>query len=142
MGHVHLPGLALAHGGEQAVPVGVVAEHEAALVAAAPPGTATDLAEPLGTLAERFAALRAVVLASDGDWNKGRPPLDAAQTLRLAQVPVFAVPAGSPTKLPDLDLTSLDCPTMGVAGKPVRVVYCGSLYLAGHVLHQNGTPPS
>jgi hypothetical protein len=92
-------------------------------VAAAPPGTATDLAEPLGTLAERFAALRAVVLASDGDWNKGRPPLDAAQTLRLAQVPVFAVPAGSPTKLPDLDLTSLDCPTMGVAGKPVRVPF-------------------
>ena len=92
-------------------------------VAAAPPGTATDLAEPLATIAERFAALRAVVLASDGDWNKGRPPLDAAQALRLAQVPVYAVPAGSPTKLPDLDLTSLDCPTMGVAGKPVRVPF-------------------
>jgi hypothetical protein len=92
-------------------------------VALAPPGTATDLAEPLATIAERFAALRAVVLASDGDWNKGRPPLDAAQTLRLAQVPVYAVPAGSPTKLPDLDLTSLDCPTMGVAGKPVRVPF-------------------
>ena len=27
-------------------------------------------------------------------------------------------------------------------GYPVRVVFCGSLYLAGHVLHQNGTPPS
>lgn len=92
-------------------------------VALAPPGTATDLAEPLATIAERFAALRAVVLASDGDWNKGRPPLDAAQALRLAQVPVYAVPAGSPTKLPDLDLTSLDCPTMGVAGKPVRVPF-------------------
>jgi len=92
-------------------------------VATAPPGTATDLAEPLAQVAERFAALRAVVLASDGDWNKGRPPLDAAQTLRLAQVPVYAVPAGSPTKLPDLDLTSLDCPTMGVAGKPVRVPF-------------------
>jgi hypothetical protein len=38
-------------------------------------------------------------------------------------VPVYAVPAGSPTKLPDLDLTSLDCPTMGVAGKPVRVPF-------------------
>ena len=25
------------------------------------------------------------------------------------------------------------------AGKPVRVVFCGSLYLAGHVLHANGT---
>jgi len=92
-------------------------------VAPAPPGTATDLAEPLAQVAERFAALRAVVLASDGDWNKGRPPLDAAQMLRLAQVPVYAVPAGSPTKLPDLDLTSLDCPTMGVAGKPVRVPF-------------------
>ncbi|MFM7245427.1 MAG: hypothetical protein ACKO40_14815 [Planctomycetaceae bacterium] len=92
-------------------------------VAAAPPCTATDLAEPLAKVAARFAALRAVVLASDGDWNKGRPPLDAAQVLRLAQVPIYAVPAGSPTKLPDLDLTSLDCPTMGVAGKPVRVPF-------------------
>ena len=92
-------------------------------VAAAPPAIATDLAEPLAHVAERFVALRAVVLASDGDWNKGRPPLDAAQALRLAQVPIYAVPAGSPTKLPDLDLTSLDCPTMGVAGKPVRVPF-------------------
>jgi len=92
-------------------------------VAAAPPGTATDLAAPLAQAAERFTSLRAVVLASDGDWNKGRPPLDAAQALRLAQVPVYAVPAGSPTKLPDLDLASLDCPTMGVAGKPVRVPF-------------------
>ncbi|MFM9059492.1 MAG: hypothetical protein ACKOSQ_10275 [Planctomycetaceae bacterium] len=92
-------------------------------VAAAPPGTATDLAEPLSRAAERFAALRAVVLASDGDWNKGRPPFEAAQALRLAQVPVFVVPAGSPTKLPDLELMSLDCPTMGVAGKPVRVPF-------------------
>jgi hypothetical protein len=92
-------------------------------ISPAPPGTATDLAEPLAQAVERFAALRAVVLASDGDWNKGRPPLDAAQALRLAQVPVYAVPAGSPTKLPDLDLASLDCPTMGVAGKPVRVPF-------------------
>jgi len=92
-------------------------------VAATPPGTATDLAEPLAKVSGRFAALRAVVLASDGDWNKGRPPLDAAHALRLGQVPVYAVPAGSPTRLPDLDLTSLDCPTMGVAGKPVRVPF-------------------
>jgi len=27
------------------------------------------------------------------------------------------------------------------AGKPLRAVFAGSLYLAGHVLHQNGTPP-
>ena len=92
-------------------------------IAMAPPGTATDLAGPLAEATERFPALRAVVLASDGDWNAGRPPLDAAQPLALAQVPVFAVPVGSPTKLPDLELTSLDCPTMGVAGKPVRIPF-------------------
>ncbi|OEO33292.1 bifunctional folylpolyglutamate synthase/dihydrofolate synthase [Devosia insulae DS-56] len=27
-------------------------------------------------------------------------------------------------------------------GHPTRVVFSGSLYLAGHVLHQNGTPPT
>ena len=27
-------------------------------------------------------------------------------------------------------------------GHPARVVFAGSLYLAGHVLHQNGTPPA
>ena len=27
-------------------------------------------------------------------------------------------------------------------GHPARVVFAGSLYLAGHVLHQNGTPPT
>jgi hypothetical protein len=89
----------------------------------APPGTGTDLAEPLRTVIERHPTLRAVVLASDGDWNKGAAPVDAAQALRLAQVPVFAVAVGSATKLPDLELASLDCPSMGVAGKPVRVPF-------------------
>ena len=92
-------------------------------VSPAPPGTGTDLAGPLGTAAERFAGLRAVVLVSDGDWTEGGPPLETAQKLRLAQVPVFAVALGSPTRLPDLELSSLDCPTVGVAGKPVRVPF-------------------
>ena len=92
-------------------------------VSQSPAATGTDLADPLRKSLEAFESLRAVVLASDGDWNKGPPPLEAAQSLRLAQVPVFALAVGSPTKLPDLDLVSLDCPTMGVAGKPVRVPF-------------------
>jgi uncharacterized membrane protein len=88
-----------------------------------PATTGTDLAAPLASAAESFTSLRAVVLASDGDWTEGKPPLEAAQRLRLAQVPVFAVAAGSPTKLPDVELVSLDCPTVGVAGKPVRVPF-------------------
>ncbi|WP_417307900.1 bifunctional folylpolyglutamate synthase/dihydrofolate synthase [Devosia sp.] len=31
---------------------------------------------------------------------------------------------------------------MAAEGPPSRVVFCGSLYLGGHVLHQNGTPPT
>jgi hypothetical protein len=89
----------------------------------APEASGTDLATPLATAVERFPSLRAVVLASDGDWNEGAAPLEAARRMRLAQVPVFAVPAGSQTKLPDVELASLDCPTMGVAGKPVRIPF-------------------
>jgi hypothetical protein len=87
-----------------------------------PAATGTDLASPLATAVER-PGLRAVVLASDGDWTEGGAPLDAATRLRLAQVPVFAVAVGSQTRLPDVELASLDCPTMGVAGKPVRVPF-------------------
>jgi hypothetical protein len=91
---------------------------------AGPPEAAgTDLAAPLAAVLEQYGSLRAVVLASDGDWNEGPPPLEAARRLRLARVPVFAVAAGSQTKLPDVALVSLDCPTMGVAGKPVRVPF-------------------
>jgi hypothetical protein len=35
----------------------------------APEASATDLGGPLAAVAERFGSLRAVVLASDGDWN-------------------------------------------------------------------------
>ena len=31
--------------------------------------------------------------------------------------------------------------SVAAMGAAVRIVFCGSLYLAGHVLHQNGTPP-
>lgn len=89
----------------------------------APEATGTDLAAALAGTLERHAGLRAVVLASDGDWNEGPPPLEAAQRMRLAQVPVFGVPVGSQTKLPDVELVSLDCPTVGVVGKPVRVPF-------------------
>jgi len=95
-----------------------------------PAASGTDLASPLAAVIERYPGLRGVVLASDGDWNEGASPLEAAQRLRLAQVPVLAVPVGSQTKLPDLELVSLDCPTVGVAGKPVRVPFTISSSLA------------
>jgi hypothetical protein len=87
------------------------------------PGHGTDLHEPLARAAERIQNLRGIVLTSDGDWNEGPPPVQAAARLRMRSVPVFAVPVGSRTRLPDLELVSLDLSTFGVAGKAVRIPF-------------------
>ena len=71
------------------------------------PGSRTDLYEPLAEAPEKFKNLLGVVLISDGDWNQGLPPVQAATKLRLKGVPVFSVPVGSSTRLPDIDLQSL-----------------------------------
>ena len=63
------------------------------------------------------------MLASDGDWNEGQPPVLAAARLRMRGVPIFAVPVGSRTRLPDVELLSLDLPTFGVSGKSVRMPF-------------------
>ena len=86
-------------------------------------GHGTDLNEPLAQAPEKFANLRGIVLASDGDWNEGQPPVQAAARLRVRGIPIFTVPVGSRTRLPDVELLSLDVPTFGVAGKSVRVPF-------------------
>ena len=87
------------------------------------PGHGTDLGDPLSLAAEKIPNLRGIVLASDGDWNEGPPPVQAAARLRMRGVPIFAVPVGSRTRLPDVELLTLDVPTFGVAGKAVRVPF-------------------
>ncbi|HEX5499059.1 MAG TPA: vWA domain-containing protein, partial [Thermomicrobiales bacterium] len=87
------------------------------------PGSGTDLNAPLLQALENYDTLRAVVLVSDGDWNAGAPPVEAATRLRLKGVPAFAMTVGSPTRLPDVELASLDPPTFGVSGKSVRVAF-------------------
>ena len=86
-------------------------------------GRGTDLYEPLATAPRRFKNLHAIVLASDGDWNEGEPPVQAAAALRLRGVPVFSIPVGSSSRLPDVELLSLDSPTFGITGKSVRIPF-------------------
>ncbi len=86
-------------------------------------GSRSNLHDAIAKAREEHPNLRAVVLASDGDWNAGLPPVQAAQRLRLEQIPIFAVPVGSQTRLPDLDLLSFDVPTFGVGGKNVRLPF-------------------
>lgn len=81
----------------------------------------TDLDEPLNRLLEEQNNLRAVVMLSDGDYNKGQPPVAAAQKMRLRGVPLFPIPVGSQTRLPDLDLISVAAPTYGIVGENVQI---------------------
>jgi len=83
----------------------------------------SNLHDPLAQAPQKFKNLRGIVLASDGDWNEGQPPVEAASALRLKDIPVFVVPAGSPSRLPDLELLSLDTPTFGLVGKAVRIPF-------------------
>ncbi len=83
----------------------------------------TDLNAALLRAAEKYPRLSAVALLSDGDWNTGEAPAQAATRLRMREVPVFAVPLGSETRLPDVELTSFDVPTFAIAGKPLRVPF-------------------
>ena len=80
----------------------------------------SNLGKPMLAVAEKAANLRAMVVISDGDWNDGDPPVQAAKQLRMDGVPVFTMPVGSATRLPDVELLSVDAPTFGVAGKSVR----------------------
>lgn len=86
-------------------------------------GARSNLHDPLKNARDEHPNLRAIVIASDGDWNDGLPPVQAAMRLRVEKIPVFSVPVGSPTRLPDLDLISFDVPTFGVAGKNVRLPF-------------------
>jgi uncharacterized membrane protein len=83
----------------------------------------TDIHAALANVLEQQPNLKAVVLISDGDWNTGLPPSQATTRLRMREVPVFAVPVGSETRLPDVELTSFDVPTFAVAGKPLRIPF-------------------
>jgi len=83
----------------------------------------TDLETPLSDLLENQNNLRAVVLFSDGDYNLGQPPVAAAQKMRLRGVPLFPIPVGSQTRLPDLDLLSVAAPTYGIVGENVQIPF-------------------
>lgn len=91
--------------------------------AADPPAEATDLHTALLRVLEQHSRLAAVVLVTDGDWNTGPAPSEAATRLRMKGVPVLAVPVGSDTRLPDVEITSFDVPTFAVAGKPLRIPF-------------------
>ena len=85
--------------------------------------SATDLHQSLDQIASNPGDVRAVVLASDGDWNIGESPATAARKLRQLGIQVHTIGAGSPTALPDLAVTNFALPTFAIVGKPLRIPF-------------------
>ena len=88
-----------------------------------PAEEATDLNAGLSQVLDTHANLRGVVLLSDGDWNIGNSPVEAATRFRMRGIPVFAVGVGSQVPLPDLELVSMDAPKYAVVNKQLRIPF-------------------
>jgi hypothetical protein len=83
----------------------------------------TDLDLALQRALHRFRNLKAVLLLSDGDWNMGKSPLGAATQFREQNIPVFTVPVGRQTPLPDLALDTVSAPAYGLLGEEIAVSF-------------------
>ena len=88
-----------------------------------PAEEATDINAGLARVLENHTTLRGVVLLSDGDWNIGNSPVEAATRFHMKGVPVYTVGVGSEVPLPDLELVSMDVPTYGVTKKQLRIPF-------------------
>ncbi len=64
---------------------------------------------------------RAVVVISDGAWNKGRDPSEAARVLGRMGVPVFAVGLGEVSPPPDFAVLALRAPQRALVGDEVVI---------------------
>jgi hypothetical protein len=83
----------------------------------------TDLNQALEDALRRYNNLKAVVVLSDGDWNMGNSPLEAATRYREQNIPIFTVAVGRQTPLPDLVLDSVSAPAYGLFGEEIAVSF-------------------
>jgi len=83
----------------------------------------TDLNQTLDSVLERPNPPKAVLLLTDGDWNTGASPLEAAGRLRARQVPVFGVMVGRESPLPDLVLEPVTAPSYGLLGEQIALPF-------------------
>jgi hypothetical protein len=83
----------------------------------------TDLNLALQGPLHRYKNLKAVLLLTDGDWNMGSSPLGTATQYREQDIPIFSVPVGRETPVPDLILESVSAPSYGLLGEEVAVAF-------------------
>ncbi|MCM8543176.1 MAG: hypothetical protein NE328_23105 [Lentisphaeraceae bacterium] len=84
---------------------------------------ATNIHSSLLSTLDSAEKLRSVILISDGSWNLGKNPLDAAINFRSKNIPVFALAAGREQYLPDLVLEKVDAPTFGLVNEKILIPF-------------------
>jgi len=92
---------------------------DAKQVNASPTGSATAIGDALMAIARVPPPDRphAIVLLSDGGWNAGCDPVEAARTLHHLGLRVFAVGIGDPEPPRDVMLLELRSPPRGLVGE-------------------------
>lgn len=90
------------------------------------PGAQSDLGGVLDRAADSGESAAAFVLLSDGDWSGDRSPVQSAAEIaarKAGAVTVFTIAVGDVNRVPDIELVTVDVPTFGVVGKPVRLPF-------------------
>ena len=72
---------------------------------------------------EKYDNLKAVVILGDGDHNIGKVPSSSAQKAKLRDIPIYTVPIGSDSSLPDLEILSLSAPKYGILKETVQIPF-------------------
>ncbi|MCH2204731.1 MAG: hypothetical protein MK132_02520 [Lentisphaerales bacterium] len=91
--------------------------------------SSTDISSSLMTTLDNSEKLRSVILISDGSWNEGANPLDAAIKYRSKGVPVFTLSSGRDQYLPDLVIEKVDAPTFGLVNEKILIPFSIRNYL-------------
>ena len=86
-------------------------------------GDGTDIYEALDSQRANRKNLKAILMISDGDWNYGDPPRQAAMKLGAEEVPVFTLTVGSQQAQKDLVLESVNPPKFGLLGEQISIPF-------------------
>lgn len=83
----------------------------------------TDISAPLLNALKTRPDLKAVLLASDGDWNLGESPVTAAAEFAERNIPIYTIGIGSSSALPDLELKPVTVPAFGLLGEQISIPF-------------------
>jgi len=93
----------------------------------------TDIDEALNKSMQSAKNLRAVILMTDGSWNKGASPVGAAVKLGARQAPVYPVVFGGKTYLPDIELRNIKAPSYCLMNEKIAIPFQIENHMQGEV---------